>query len=430
MKIKMINRPYEEVMALPRPEHRKPHKPDILFRTLVRVASMPDLWATRFTYDRDRTKDEGGPYLVLMNHSSFLDLEIAFRILYPKPFCTVCTTDAMVGKARLMRMIGCIPTQKFVTDLSLIRDIKYAIHEKGASVLMYPEAGYSFDGRATTLPENAGGLLKLVDAPVLTITTHGAFARDPLYNGLQKRKVRVSADVKCILSREEIREKSVEELNGILQDVFSFDNFAWQYQQKLAIKEDFRADGLERVLYKCAACGAEGRMEGKGTTLTCHACGKSYHMDELGRLNATEGETEFPHIPDWYTWERSSVRAELEAGAYRMDVPVKIALMVDEKALYMVGDGRLHHDADGFHLTGCDGRLDYRQKPRVSHSLNADFFWYEIGDVIGIGNRDCLYYCFPQAEAGNPCPVAKARLAAEELYKLAMAGQRHPKTKE
>ena len=44
----------------------------------------------------------------------------------------------------------------------------------------------------------------------------------------------------------------------------------------------------------------------------------------------------------------------------------------------------------------------------------------ERGDVIGIGNRDCLYYCFPKPTDGKIPPVAKARLATEELYKMAM----------
>ena len=81
----------------------------------------------------------------------------------------------------------------------------------------------------------------------------------------------------------------------------------------------------------------------------------------------------------------------------------------------MVGDGWLTHSKDGFRLTGCKGQLTYEQKPRASHTLNADFYWYCIGDVIGIGNRDCLYYCFPQVEGDV---VTKARLATEELYKI------------
>ncbi len=430
MKIKIKHRTYEEVMALPRPAHRRPRKPSFLFRTVARVASIPDLLATRFSYRRDMTGDPGGPYLILMNHSSFLDLKIAYKIFYPKPFSIVCTTDAMVGKSLLMRLLGCIPTQKYVTDMALIRDMKHALRENRTSVLMYPEAGYSFDGCAMALPANLGGLLKLLDVPVLTVITHGAFARDPLYNGLQLRRVKVTADVRCILTPEQIRAAKAEELDAILRGAFSFDQFAWQYEQGVKIDEPFRADGLERILYKCPACGVEGHMKGEGTELTCHACGKSYHMDEFGRLQAKGGETEFPHIPDWYRWEREQVRTEIQAGLYHLDVPVRIGMMVDYKALYMVGEGRLRHDAQGFCLDGCDGRLHYEQKPLVSHSLNADFFWYEIGDVISIGKRGELYYCFPQTEDGEVCSVTKTRLAAEEIFRLAIQGQRKPKAQE
>ncbi|MBQ9150645.1 MAG: 1-acyl-sn-glycerol-3-phosphate acyltransferase [Clostridia bacterium] len=426
MKIKTLHRTYDEVMALPRPKHKKPWKPTVLLGTVMRIASAPDLWATRFSYTRDKKSEPKEPSLILMNHSSFVDLKIASGILYPKPYGIVCTTDAMVGKGLLMKLLGCIPTQKFVTDLNLIRDMKYMLKEKKTSVLMYPEAGYSFDGRATTMPAGLGGLLKMLDVPVLMITTHGAFARDPLYNGLQNRKVKVTADVKTLLTREQVGELPTEELDKVIGDAFTFDNFAWQYENGIKITEKFRADGLHRILYKCPACKAEGQMEGKGTHLTCHACKKSWFLTELGRLEATEGETEFPHIPDWYDWERAEVKAEIEAGAYSLDTSVKIALMIDYKGLYMVGDGRLTHTSDGLTLDGCEGKLHYEQKPRASHTLNADFYWYCIGDVIGIGNRDCLYYCFPQAVDGKIPPVAKARLATEELYKIAMATRRQP----
>ena len=83
-------------------------------------------------------------------------------------------------------------------------------------------------------------------------------------------------------------------------------------------------------------------------------------------MEAVEGETEFEHIPDWYRWERESVRRELEQGSYLLDVAVDICVMVDTKSVYRVGKGRLRHTAAGFHLTGCDGKLDYVQKPGAS----------------------------------------------------------------
>ena len=355
MKIKTKQVPYEVAVAAEKPQHIRPKKPNMLFRTLVRVAASFDLHAVKFSYTQSRMDEAGnGPYLILMNHSSFVDLEIASKILFPKPYVIVTTCDGFVGKEGFMRKIGCFPTQKFVPDITLISDIRYALQKEKTSVLMYPEASYTFDGCATPLPRKLGVLLKKLDVPVLMIKTDGAFLRDPLYNCLQKRNVKVSAHLTCLLTKAEIQEKSVAELDKILDDAFTFDNFARQYETKTVVDEPFRADGLERILYRCAHCGVEGKTEGKGTFLICHACGKTYEMDEYGRLHAVTGETEFPHIPDWYRWERDCVRQELENGTYKLDTAVDIAFLSDYKAVYQVGEGRLLHTTDGFHLTGCD----------------------------------------------------------------------------
>ena len=136
MKIKTKRITYEQAMALPRPKHKKPMRPWWLLQTLIRILSIPDMIATRFTFNKAIKKElPKEPCLILMNHSSFIDLKIAFRIFYPRRFSVVCTADTLVGKAWLMRRVGCIPTQKYVTDLTLIRDRKHALHEKKVRVL-------------------------------------------------------------------------------------------------------------------------------------------------------------------------------------------------------------------------------------------------------------------------------------------------------
>lgn len=415
MKIKTRRADIDRVLSIEPPKHKRPKRPNIAFRTLIRALSVPDMIATGFTYTRHNMDSAGeGPYLILMNHSCFLDLEIASKILWPMPYCIVCTSDGFVGKEWLMRRIGCIPTKKFVTDLTLVSDIIHTLKKEKTSVLMYPEASYSFDGRATPLPRHMGKLIKRLNVPVVTIITEGAFLHNPLYNCLQKRKTKVSARLSCLITKEELTTLSAGEIDSRLDAAFSFDNFARQLATETKITEPFRADGLNRILYKCAACGTEGKMTGKGTELFCAACGKRYFMDELGRLSARSGKTEFSHIPDWYDWERECVRRELENGTYRLDTAVDISIMADFKAIYSVGRGRLTHSAEGFRLTGFDGKLDYRQSPQSSYGLYADYYWYEIGDVICIGNSERLYYCFPH----EPDVAARTRLAAEELFKL------------
>ena len=422
MKISVKNLDFDKAMAKKRPVHKKPKKIGIFWRCLIRLLSVFGMMGTKFRYTSERMellgKDE--PCLILMNHSCFLDLQIASKIFFPRHYNIICTSDGFVGLGGLMgwlmRTIGCVPTQKFVTDLGLVQDMSYCFKELKTSVLMYPEASYSFDGTATPLPRKMGVLLKKFDVPVVMVETFGAFSRNPLYNELQVRKgVPITAKVRLLYTREEIKEKTVKELSDGLDEAFGFDHFKWQKETGLEINEPFRADGLNRILYKCPHCLTEGSTVGKGTTLKCHHCGKEWELTSLGEMKALEGETEFSHIPDWYAWERSQVRQELLDGTYKLSKEVDIAVMTDYKAIYKIGEGLLEHDINGFRLTGCGGRLEYAQKPQACYSLYADYYWYEIADMICVGDNDKLFYCFPK---GDGDVVAKTRLATEELYKL------------
>ncbi len=422
MKLKLKEKSYDEVMALSPEPHRLPKKPNVFWRTVMKLAGLPDLLITGFKCERVGMEklERKEACLMLMNHSAFIDLEIAASILYPRPFGIVATTDSFVGKNWLLRQIGCIPTKKFVSELSLLKDMKHAL-SVGCSVVMFPEAGYSFDGRTTTLPDTLGKLCKMLDVPVVVTITSGAFLRDPLYNNLQKRKVKVSAKMEYLLSREQVREMSADDIQALIEERFSFDGFAEQQSKKIRVAEKFRADCLNRVLYKCPHCMAEGKMRGEGVTLSCDGCGKQYILDEYGSLAATDGDSRFTHVPDWFAWERACVRAELENLTYSMDIPVDICMAIDAKNIYSVGEGRLTHTIDGFHLTGCDGKLDYVHTPQASYSINSDFNFYEIGDVIALGNHKAIYYCFPKQDKDV---VAKARLAAEELFKIVISKKR------
>ena len=421
MKTTVKKMDYRRVMNLPRPQRKNPRKVNLFWRVLIRVLTVFGMMGTGFQYETEGfekiSKDE--PCLILMNHTCFQDMEVAYKILFPRIFNIVCSNDGFIGffglMEWLMRSIGCIPTQKYVSDVSLVRDMEYCFKTLKSSVLMYPEACYSFDGTATTLPRKMGILLKKFDVPVIMIESFGAFNRNPLYNELQIRKnVPITAKARVLYTREEIREKTVRELSEGVENAFGFDYFRWQKEHGLETPQSFRADGLHRILYKCIGCGAEGQMQGKGTGITCGCCGQHHELTPLGELKASDGETRITHIPDYYQWEREQVRQEILDGTYCLDCDVEIAMQVDYKAIYKVGDGHLLHNNAGFLLTGCDGALHYTQQPQVSYSLYADYYWYEIADVICIGDTEVHYFLFPK----NGASVAKIRLATEEMYKL------------
>lgn len=421
MKIKVIEKSYAEVLKLPKKPHKKPIRQWKLLRWVLKPLSYVGIKLNGFSgYKKIGMEklDKKEPCLFLMNHSSFIDLEFVAYLLGDRAYHIVTTLDAFVGLNWILRLVGCIPTRKFIADVNLVRDMRYTLKDLKENVLMFPEACYSFDGTATPLPESLGKCLKVLEVPVVMIRTEGPFLREPLYNCLQHRKVKMSATMEYILSVEDIKSKSVAELNEILAEKFDYDHFKTQQEKGITLKEDFRADGLHRVLYKCPHCLAEGKTAGIGIHLTCETCGAAYELTERGFMRALKGETLLNHIPDWYRWERDCVRKELEDGTYKLDVDVDICVLIDTLCIYKVGTGHLLHDSEGFHLTGCEGQLDYKQGPTFSYSLNADFYWYEIGDVICLGDEKMQYYCFPK-NAGNV--VAKTRMATEELFKMGKA---------
>ena len=136
MKNTFKNAEYDAVLNRTRPAHKAPKKPNIFWRSLLRLLSSFSLAGSGFTYTTEGLEKipKNQPCLILMNHSCFLDMPMAYKILYPRPMNIIATSDSFVGMgglmAWLMRTIGCIPTQKFVTDISLIKDMIYCLQEK------------------------------------------------------------------------------------------------------------------------------------------------------------------------------------------------------------------------------------------------------------------------------------------------------------
>ena len=92
MKIKIKKRDFEKVAAMPRTPHFAPLKPLSLLRLVIRIASIPDLLATRFEYTAEGCEIlKREPCLILMNHSSFIDLKIASALLFPRKYNIVMT---------------------------------------------------------------------------------------------------------------------------------------------------------------------------------------------------------------------------------------------------------------------------------------------------------------------------------------------------
>ena len=157
-------------------------------------------------------------------------------------------------------------------------------------------------------------------------------------------------------------------------------------------------------------------MSSNENILTCNHCHHSWEMLEDCSLKSLNGETSFSHIPDWYEWERSNVRKEIDNGTYSTGkLNALVRSLPNSKGYITLGKATLIHDLNGFKLTSCDNKLNFQLDSLETYCVYSDFYWYSIGDIIAIGNSKVQYYCFPKTKKDV---VAKIRLAAEEIYKF------------
>ena len=223
-----------------------------------------------------------------------------------------------------------------------------------------------------------------------------------------------------ILTPEEIASMSVAELNERIQSALQYDDYRYQEENGILITEPFRAEGIHKILYKCPKCKCETKMKSSGTKLFCECCGKSWELLETGRLEATEGETEFSRVPDWFEWERAEVRREIEEGVYSFSDEVDVYSLPGCWKFEPLGKATLTHDAErGFILRGHYNGQDYeiQRTPLQINSLHVEYDFPHITpfDCLDISTENDSFYCYPSREN----VVTKLAFATEEIYQRA-----------
>ena len=382
---------------------------------LIWILSKMMLLGKDYTIEKIGMEDLKPPYMLLSNHMHFIDFELTAMATGLQPVSNVVSIDGYVIKWFLLEWIGAIATRKFTTDIHLVKSIRKVL-QRGDVLAMYPEARYTPCGTLAYLPDSLGKLIKMNKVPVVAVVHHGNHLYAPFWNFRDKRKVPFYSTYKKILTPEQIEAMSVAEINALLKQELAYDEYRYQKDKGILIKEKTRAEGLHKVLYQCPHCGAEA-MDSKGEEIFCKECGKRWLWQEDGYLKATEGETEFDHIPDWFDWERQQVKKQIEEGTYRFEDEVEVFSLPRVWRYIPLGKAKLTHDPEnGFQLEGFyrGQRYYIHRQPQQTNSLHIEYDFGPIDryDYVDISTENDSFYCRPTKRN----VITKLAFATEEIY--------------
>lgn len=397
---------------------RKPVKHAWLMPVAKGILSFPDIkkrGAVIRKHDMEGIEDK--PYILLVNHASLVDLNMMLAATHPYPVNNVMTIEGFnTYTLPVMYWLGVLAKRKFTTDINLIRNIKYCLHELKHIFCIFPETRYSLDGCTSFMPDALGNLVKMMKVPCVMLKLSGNFVTCPQWNKKNKG-IKVEADMFPIVKAEEIAGITADDINARINEAFAYDDYRWQVENNVVIDHPDRANGLHALLYKCPACGAEHQTDSKGDTLWCNACGKKWRQDEYGRLVALEGETEFAHIPDWSNWERECVRREIEDGTYYFEDTVRVQTLPNWWKFYNHGEGKLIQTPEGTRIecTAYGEPTVVEKKPLELYSMHIEYDYRGRGDCVDISTSDDTYWLYLTKRDA----ITKLSFATEEIYKLA-----------
>lgn len=360
---------------------------------------------------------KGKPFLALSNHMEFIDFIVSGVALYPHRVSNVCDVLAFLRIPWLLRLIGSISTRRFVSDVKLAHTIIKSL-KKGYAVNMYPEAKYSASGFTAYIPESVAKLVKVARAPLVIVKHHGNHLHKPFYKCRKTRKVPLHVVVEQVLTAEQIKAMSVEEIDKVIREKISFNEYEYQKENGILIKEKYRAENLHKILYKCPHCHKE-HMDSKGTEVFCLECGKRWSFNEDGTLSALEGDTIFSDIPSWYTWEQEEVRKEVRNGTFYYEDEVEVYGYPRFWRFIKLGKAKVKLTIeDGFLIEGNYRKKPYRiiKKPLEMEGLHLEYDFIHIKpyDCFDVTTEDDCYYCF----TGQRNVLTKLGFAVEEMYAL------------
>lgn len=295
------------------------------------------------------------PYLVVANHSCWLDYIISSASMFPVRMNFVGAYNFF--RSRILKfvftLLGVIPRHQYTSDIVSIRQMKYCI-DKGRAVALFPNGCLSNEGRpgGFTGPQIAK-LIKFLNVPVIALKTDGGYLTRPRWSR-KARYGRLETTIRPILAVDEIQDLSNYDIYQRILAALDFDDYKWQREKMIPYRGKNVAEGVEYVLYKCPKCQSEFMLRSKENQVYCLACGNSVHMNKYLFFEPESDDTVyFDGIDRWYDFQKECLDKEIESPEFMLTAKTELKFAEPDKYGYQhQGYGTIKITRDAISYTG------------------------------------------------------------------------------
>ena len=313
-----------------------------------------------------------GPALVLSNHTSNHDYKFIASAHWPRRITFVGTYHWFTFRKLnfWLRHLGVIPKYQFAPDMASMKKIRYALDRNKALVFVAPEGTVYAAGSLGYMSPSIAKTIKVFRTAVYASKIEGAGLGNAKWS-LHTHRGRIDVTTEKIITKEEARTLTVDEIMARITSSLSYDDFEYQKKYDVKVKGDDKLDGFDTMFYKCPSCGSEFTLTSGGNTVKCSSCGAEAVLDDTFHFNwKNTGRKLFDNYREWYDWQLEEMKKEAEKDDFVLEEEVDYA--VDRPGIdnyVKVGRGlmRLTH-------SGWDYRGTYEGEEIEEHDDIEDVF--------------------------------------------------------
>ena len=339
------------------------------------------------SFDKSIAKDIKGPAIVIATHTSDVDHFISAINLYPLRPTYIVSEHFMHNPktAKFLKLMHVIPKKMFTPDATTIIKILRAKNEN-AVIVIFPEGRLSCYGHTCPVTDGTAELIKKLGVNLYAWKAEGAYLTFPKWRDKGDARIgKINSSVKLLLSCDEIKQKTVEEIKQITEAAILHDDEL--SMQGVEFKSDAIAKGADRILFKCPKCLEEGKISAAGNKITCE-CGLDVTLDSYYKLH----NAPFERINEWFEWQKASIDTENEILTSKATLGCcKEDGFMDHEA----GEGEIYLDKEVFKLSGT------LHGENIEFSISTDkigAFPITPGDHFDIYHNGRLIYVCPEPD--------------------------------
>ena len=294
----------------------------IFFYTLLRPLVVLFL-KLRFDFRYQPAKNLPEKYIVLSNHATDYDM-LFVGASFRRQMYFVGSEHIARWKiwpllkfafAPIIRHKGAPATAAIMEMLRKVR--------QGANVCMFAEGVRTWDGITCPIQPATAKLIKTAGCGLVTYRLTGGYFASPMWCGAGVRRGPVRGAPVRVLTAEELKALSADEIYRIITEDLYEDAYARQLADPKPYRGRELAKGMEQLVFRCPECGGTDCFHTSGNDLICGKCGMTVTYDACGMLTGCR----FSTLKEFSDWQKTVVEKDVEAGTAYRAAPVTLTLV-------------------------------------------------------------------------------------------------------